>query len=250
MAARARLALRLAYLGAPFAGWQVQRGQRTVQGELERALVRLFGQPIRAVGASRTDAGVHAAGQVAHADVPAHIPPAGVHAALNTMLPPEVRVLRVWRVSPSFHARRSAVAKSYRYRLAWGAPLPPWEALRRCLVLGPLDLDQMRRAAAWLTGSHDFAAFACSGHAGSGPRGTVRTLHRLDLRRRGRRVDILVEGDAFLRAMVRRMVGALVEVGRSARPTAWIETLLADPAGLPPAPTAPAHGLTLEKVSY
>jgi tRNA pseudouridine38-40 synthase len=121
-----RLALRLAYLGTTFAGWQRQPGKRTVQGVLETALATLYGQPVPVVGAGRTDAGVHAAGQVAHFDAPLAIPPTGIVRALAGLLPPEVRPMRAWPVSPSFHARRLAVAKRYRYRIAWRRSLLPW----------------------------------------------------------------------------------------------------------------------------
>jgi tRNA pseudouridine38-40 synthase len=245
-----RLALRLAYLGTSFAGWQAQTRQRTVQGELERALARLYGEPIRAVGAGRTDSGVHAAGQVAHFDTPCRIPPAGVRAALNTMLPDDLRVLQVWVPAAGFHARHDAVGKRYRYQLAWGRVLTPWEGQRSWCVPQALTAATMVRAAQALVGTYDFAAFACSGHTGTGRRGTTRTLHRVAVCGRGRRLAIIVEGDAFLRAMVRRLAGALVEVGTGAQPPGWIGALIANPATLPPAPTAPACGLTLEKVFY
>ena len=245
-----RTALEIAYLGGGFAGWQVQPNARTVQGELQQALARLAGQPVRLTGAGRTDAGVHAAGQVAHGDLPAAIPLRGVRAALNGMLPPDVRVMRAWRVPSDFHASRSAVAKRYRYRLAFDTTIEPWEALRTWQVQFRLDVPAMTVAADSIAGTHDFAAFALSGHSGTGRRGCVRTVHSLALRRRGRRLAIVVEGDGFLRGMVRRIAGALVEVGRGAREESWIAALLADPTTRPPAPTAPAHGLTLERVFY
>ena len=245
-----RIALRLAYLGGAFAGWQRQPDARTVQGELERALGEVYRQPVRAVGAGRTDAGVHAAGQVAHLDPPLAIPPRGLALALNGALPPDVRVLRAWRVGPSFHARSDAAGKRYRYRLAWGPALPPWEAMRRTLVPYALDRASMTTAARAAVGEHDFGAFALSGHAGHGCRGTVRTVTSLRLLGRGATLDIVVEGDGFLRGMVRRIAGALVEVGRGARPAAWFAALVTEPATRPPAPTAPAHGLTLERVVY
>jgi tRNA pseudouridine38-40 synthase len=246
----ARTALKIAYLGGGYAGWQVQPDARTVQGVLQEALARLAGEPVRLTGAGRTDAGVHAAGQVAHGDLPAAIPLRGLCAALNGMLPPDVRILRSSRVPPDFHAARSAVAKRYRYRLAFGTTLAPWDALRTWQVPYRLEVAAMTAAAADLAGTHDFTALALAGHSGTGRRGCVRTVHGVALLRRGRRLAIVVEGDGFLRGMVRRIAGALVEVGRGARDGAWIAGLLADPATRPPAPTAPPHGLTLEKVFY
>jgi len=245
-----RVAIRLAYLGQGFAGWQRQLRQRTVQGELELALAKLYGQPVTVIGAGRTDAGVHAAGQVAHFDPPRALPPRGLVAALNTLLPDDVRVLGVRRVPADFHARRSATVKIYRYRVAWGIPLAPWEAQRRVLLPGPLKLPAMRAAAQILAGTHDFAAFARTGHAGTGRRGTTRTLHEIRLRARGRRLDLVLAADGFLRGMARRLAGALLEVGRGAQPVHWVELLLAATGARPPAPTAPAHGLTLERVVY
>lgn len=245
-----RVVLRLAYLGQGFAGWQKQRAKRTVQEELESALECLYGQPVRVVGAGRTDAGVHAAGQVAHYDAPRPIPPAGVRAALNTMLPAEIRVLWAGRVPATFHAQQNALTKVYRYRLAWGATLAPWEAQRRILLPSRPNLAAIREAMAYLVGTHDFSAFARRGHSGTGQRGTFRTLTAVDMYTRGRRLDLVFKGDGFLRGMVRRLVGALLEIGRGTQDPQWLAALLAAPGVLPPAPTAPAAGLTLERVVY
>jgi tRNA pseudouridine38-40 synthase len=245
-----RLALRLAYLGGSYAGWQRQPRVYTVQAVLERALEALYRRPVKVVAAGRTDAGVHASGQVAHFDPPLPVPPAGVASALNSLLPDDVRVLRAWAVPAHFHARRSARAKRYRYRLAWGPTLPPWEALRRWHLGQPLDPQAMAHALIRVRGEHDFAAFALSGHAGHGDRGTVRVVALARLVVRGRRVDIVLEGDGFLRGMVRRITGALVEVGRRAQSPDWFAALLHDRMTRPPAPTAPALGLTLERVYY
>lgn len=245
-----RFSLRLAYLGTGFAGWQRQVGARTVQGTLEAALAALFGTPIRTAAAGRTDAGVHAAGQVVHFDAPLPIPPDGLVAALNTRLPPDLRVLAARRVAPTFDARRHACGKHYCYRLAWGVVLPPWQAQRTWVLPSRPDLDRVAAALAALTGTHDFAAFARSGHAGTGRRGTVRCLSLAQLRWRGRRAAIHLVGDGFLRGMARRIVGAVLEVGRGAQEVDWLAALLAAPTTHPPAPTAPAHGLTLERVHY
>lgn len=245
-----RHSLVVAYLGGHFAGWQRQPGTRTVQGELEAGLTRLFGRPIVTVGAGRTDAGVHAVGQVAHADLPGHIPVAGIRAALGSLLPEDLRVLAVRRRHSSFHALADARGKRYRYRFAWGGPVEPWEALRTwCLPSRP-DLATMRRCLGLFAGTHDFRRFALSGHSGTGARGTQRTIVAARMNHHGRRASIVVDGDGFLRGMVRRMVGALAEVGRGAADDAWIRRLLSGVEVRPPAPTAPAHGLTLERVFY
>jgi tRNA pseudouridine38-40 synthase len=155
MAVARRLVLRLAYLGGGFAGWQRQPGARTVQGDLEDALERLYRVPVTLRGAGRTDAGVHAAGQVAHLDPPFAIAPPGVRSALNGLLRDDVRVLAVRAAPPGFDARRSACAKRYRYRLAWGEPLEPWEALRCWQLPGRPDVARMRRAVAAIAGTRD-----------------------------------------------------------------------------------------------
>jgi tRNA pseudouridine38-40 synthase len=245
-----RLALRLAYLGGDFLGWQRQPHGRTVQSEVETALARLYGVPVTVRGAGRTDAGVHAAGQVAHLDPPLAIPPRGVREALNTLLPSDVRVRAVRVVARTFDARASARAKQYRYRLAWGDVLEPWEALRTHWIATSADVAAIEATLAYLVGTHDFAAFALSGHAGTGRRGTVRTMISARAVRRGRRLAVVFIGDGFLRGMVRRIVGALLEVGRGAQSAIWVDRLLREPGTRPPAPTAPAHGLTLERVLY
>ena len=221
-----------------------------MQGELEMALQSLYRSPVRVTGASRTDAGVHAAGQVVHFDPPLAIPPHGVARALAGLLPEDVRVLRAWVAPAHFDARRSARAKRYCYRLAWGPPLPPWDALRRFWLPNALDAAVIAKAIGALSGTHDFAAFALTGHSGHGARGTFRTITRATLRGRGRRADLVFEGDGFLRGMVRRIAGALIEVGRGAQTPSWFHALLTHSTGEPPAPTAPAHGLTLERVFY
>jgi tRNA pseudouridine38-40 synthase len=245
-----RYVARLAYLGTEFAGWQRQREGRTVQGVIEEALGRIYGCPIRVEGAGRTDAGVHAAGQVAHFDAPPRVPPAGLRALLGTTLPSDVTVLAMRLATARFDARRSARAKVYRYRLAWGAPLVPWEAARTLELASRPALDAMQRALGHVVGDRDFAAFARSGHSGTGPRGTVRRIVTARVLHRGRRAAVLIAGDGFLRGMVRRLVGAALEVGRGAAAERWFAALLSDPTTRPPAPTAPAHGLTLEHVLY
>jgi tRNA pseudouridine38-40 synthase len=245
-----RVALRLAYLGAGFSGWQRQADARTVQGELEAGLARVFRMPVRVVGAGRTDAGVHATGQVAHLEPPFRIPPAGLVRALNSVLPDDLRVLAAREVPETFHARASATGKRYVYRFAWGHVLDPWQALRCCELGARPDLEAMASALAAVRGTHDFAAFALSGHSGHGARGTRRTIARATLQRTRRGADLVLEGDGFLRGMVRRIAGALVEVGRGALDVRSFTELLSGATAGRPAPTAPAHGLTLERVFY
>ena len=244
-----RVRLELAYLGTFFEGWQAQdvdrttgAPPRTVQATVEGALARMHGLPLRLHAASRTDSGVHAEGQVAHLDVPPRaprIPPDGLRRGLNTLLPWDVRVHAAAEAPGGWHARFAALGKRYVYRLRRGEVLPPFEGLRETLAPRQLDVAAMREAASCLTGRHDFAAF---GLAGAPRKTTVRTLSRLDVVDEGPILLVVAVGDGFLRGMVRRLVGTLLEAGQGR----------CDPSDVlsRPGPTAPARGLTLEKVFY
>jgi len=242
-----RYRLTVAYLGTGFAGWQRQPGVRTVQGELEDALERIAGGAVRVVGAGRTDAGVHAAGQVVHLDLAPEIPPHGLRRALNAALPADLRVRAASRARPDFHARHDAVGKRYTYRMRWRPPDLPWDGLRWAVVPAPSRWEAMEAAAAALTGRIDAASFTVPDH---GRAGTVRTVHRLRIRRLPWGAIVEVEGDGFLRYQVRRMVGTLLEVGWGRRTPAEVATLVERPRPGAPVLTAPARGLTLEAVRY
>jgi tRNA pseudouridine38-40 synthase len=243
-----RLKLELAYLGSSFEGWQLQADRpggvpvRTVQGEIEDSLKRVYGTPIRVHGAGRTDAGVHAEGQIAHADLPPsapHIPFEGIRRGLNSNLAEDVRVLSVSEANSDFHARHSAIGKVYVYRLRRGDALHPHRGLVEALAGEPLDVAAMREAAAALVGRRDFAPFSLTG---SDPGTTVRTLEKLDVVEDGSLLVITAVGDGFLRGMVRRLVGTLRDAGRG-------HIAARDAAGRP-GPTAEARGLTLQRVLY
>jgi tRNA pseudouridine38-40 synthase len=241
----------LAYDGTDFLGWQLQRPGRgrTVQGALEEALGRLAGGARVAVaGAGRTDAGVHALGQVASFDLPREMPAAELQRALNGLLPPDVRVLDAAPAPPGFHPRRSAVAKLYRYELDYGAAVQlPQRRRFAGFVPGPLDAEAVRAAAALYVGSHDFASLAS---AGGSARTTVRAVARSEARLDGAALVYEAEADGFLRKMVRSMVGGLVAAGRGAVSPEELSRALAarDRRAWPP--PAPACGLTLVRVSY
>ncbi len=245
-----RIRLTLAYLGTAFAGWQKQPLERTVQGELEQALAELYRQEVRTVGAGRTDAGVHAKGQVVHFDPPFPIPPRGLLAALNNLLPNDMRVLDAKETNARFHARRGAVGKRYCYRLAWGGVLPPWDALRRWWVPKKPDVYLLAEVLTRCQGTHDFGRFALAGHMGTGKRGTQRTLFLTRLTVQPQGAKVVFEGDGFLRGMVRRLVGGALQVAWGRQDLSWFLALLGGDARQPVPPTAPAHGLTLERVFY
>lgn len=256
-----RLKLIVAYDGRPFRGWQSQAGGGTVQDFLESAFGVLCGagdERIAVHGAGRTDAGVHALAQCAHADVADIFRKRQLDwaAALNANLPREIRVLRCARAPESFHARFSAKGKIYKYRV-WNAPvLSPFELGRAWHLPGALDPGALRDAAAQFAGTHDFARFAAN--RGRPERSTVRTIHTVTVRCKagpgGHLITLEFRGDGFLYKMVRLMTGALIRVAQGRAQPGWIaENLLRagdNPAGGKTSFAAPAEGLYLARVIY
>jgi len=256
-----RLRLDIAYDGTDFTGWAAQSGRRTVAGVLEEALSTVFRVPVRVCAAGRTDAGVHATGQVAHLDVPAealgHAYPrnhrtgdpefAALIRRLGRFLPEDVRVTGIRRAPAGFDARFSALRRHYRYRIST-APygVEPQQARFVTPWPGDVDLDAMAAASAHLLGLHDFAAF-CRHRPGAT---TIRELQRLDWRRDGDLVIARVSADAFCWSMVRSLVGALLAVGQGRREPDWCATLLSADRRSSEFAAAPARGLTLIGVDY
>lgn len=245
------LALELAYDGTDFAGWQLQPDAPTVQGCVEDALAAVHGEPsgrVPIAGAGRTDAGVHALGQVASYRPPSLRSTEVLATALDALLPPSVRVLRVARVPRSFHACRSATGKTYRYRLVNRAILLPFERHYAWHVRIPLDVDAMRRAASPLVGRHDFVAFATAGGQSTS---TVRHLRRLAIHELGGGViEIEAAADGFLYHMVRNLAGLLVDVGKGRRAVSDTAEVLASRRRSRAGVTAPPQGLCLVRVHY
>jgi tRNA pseudouridine38-40 synthase len=239
----------LEYDGAGFRGWQAQAGgQRTVQDEFEAAIERVTGQRLRVAGAGRTDAGVHAQGQVASARISTQLSPSVLKRALNQCMPRDLAVVDAERVADDFHARFSAVGKLYCYRV-WNAETrSPLRSARTHWVARTLDVAAMSRAAEAFWGRHDFAALQA---AGSDVESTLRTVKRLEiaLETPGELV-FWAEADGFLRHMVRNLVGTLLEVGSGRRPVESMTELLACGDRRRAGPTAPAAGLTLVRVFY
>ena len=243
-----RLRLDVAYDGTDFAGWARQPGQRTVEDTLASAIMvvlRLI-EPVSLTVAGRTDAGVHASGQVVHADLPADTDPATLGRRLGGVLPPDMTVRSVTVAAPGFDARFSALGRRYRYRIS-DRPVDP---LRRRDTLSwqrPLDHDAMTAAGAGLLGEHDFAAY-CRPREGAT---TIRTLRRLDAERDPDGVVVVAaEADAFCHNQVRAMVGALLTVGDGRRPVEWPRQVLEAGVRDSAVNVAPAHGLTLHAVDY
>lgn len=240
--------LTLAYDGTGFRGWARQRGLRTVEATLTDALSRFLGGPPRLSVAGRTDAGVHAHGQVASFGWTGAIDLEGLHRALNGMLAPEVVILDARTAPTGFDARFSASAREYRYRIHSGPWPDPFEARFVWHRPGELSLSRMRAAARPLVGEHDFASFGRP-HNPGGP--TVRRVDRLAVTCRGTRLEVSVRANAFLHQMVRSLVGTLVAVGEGrVEPQEVAAILQARDRGRSGGRLAPPHGLTLERVIY
>ena len=239
--------LTLAYDGRPYVGWQHQPNGTSVQEVLERAIQGICGEQCDVHGSGRTDSGVHAAAQVANVHVPTRLNPREFQRALNANLPEEIRIIGASVVPDDFHARYSAVEKTYRYLLTSGPVRSPFTPFYAHWIGYSLDLDAMRYAAQTLIGTYDFASFMASG---SSVKTTVRTVKDLRIEDNGRLISILITADGFLRYMVRNIVGTLLEIGKGAMPPERMETILLsrdrDAAG----PTAAAEGLTLLRVQY
>ncbi|HME70147.1 MAG TPA: tRNA pseudouridine(38-40) synthase TruA [Myxococcota bacterium] len=249
----------LEYDGARFAGWQTQaEGARTIQAAVEEAILQVTGAGVAVVGASRTDAGVHAEGQVASVGLETRLAPAALVRALNALLPEDVAVRDVALAPEGFHAQRDARSKLYRYAIWNGPERSPLRAHRFWAVPRALDLGAMETAAAALVGTHDWSAFQvrgsewrAEGEAQGRTRSAVRQVTRLSvLGFGGGEVQVEVEGEGFLRQMVRTLVGTLVEVGRGRRDPSSMPALLESRDRAAAGPTAPAHGLTLVRVDY
>jgi tRNA pseudouridine38-40 synthase len=242
------LKLTLAYDGTNYVGWQRQINGLSIQQVVEEALAPLVGdKPPTVAGAGRTDAGVHALGQVGSVHVDFDHPPSAVQRALNVRLPQDIRVLGVVEATPGFHAQFHSTGKTYRYRIATTAVLSPFERWFVWHAPGPRNVAAMERAASHFVGRHDFASFQ---PAGSPVRDTERTVERVSVRDAGGEIVIDVEGDGFLRHMVRTMAGTLVEVGGGARDPDSIPEVLAARDRRAAGPTLPAAGLTLVSVRY
>lgn len=239
--------LTLEYDGAAFFGWQLQPGQRTVQGVLEEKLGILLRQEVRIHGAGRTDAGVHALGQVAHFHADTAIDVERLRRSLCGLLPRDVSVVAAQEVDLGFHARRSATGKVYRYTLLHRPSRSPLLERTAWHHIGPLDRGAMRDALSRLVGEHDFASF-CSSTATT--RTTVRRITHASMVEEGELLSFEVAGTGFLKQQVRSMVGTVVEIGEGRGGPERISELLRAPRREDVGRTAPAHGLVLVRVEY
>lgn len=238
----------VSYDGTDFAGWQVQKGHRTVQAVLQEALRNLVGEEVPVFCSGRTDSGVHARGQVIHFDLPKPLPARKLFLALNGLLPEDVRIERITGTRPDFDARFSATGKEYRYFI-WNHPVATPDTRRtHAHVRKKLDIAAMKKAAALLEGRHDFAAFCANPGYERGS--TVRRLDALRVTKRGPEVTVVAKGEGFLYRMVRSLVGFLIRVGLGELTPEDGPKILASKVRTARVPTAPARGLFLWKVFY
>lgn len=229
-------------------GWQRQGAGESIQGLVEHALSAIDGRAVTLHGAGRTDAGVHAVGQVATARIASPIEDWQLHRALNAHLPKTIRVIELTTAADDFHARFSATGKTYEYRIWNGRTMPPFIRQYAWHIIEPLDLPLMQEASQAIPGEHDFAAFRS---ARSLNHTTVREITSTSWRREGEQTLVFeIAGKGFLRYMVRSLVGTVVEVGRGQRPAGDIARLLTAPDRAQAGRTAPAQGLFLMKVDY
>jgi tRNA pseudouridine38-40 synthase len=249
-----RIRITVSYDGTNYHGWQVQPELPTIQSALETALAEVEGRAVKIEGSGRTDAGVHALGQVAAFTLANPIPVENLRKALNRLLPRDIRILETagpeHGVAPDFHPRFQAVAKTYEYRIWRGDICPPFERLYVVHHPFPLDEAKMAELAPLLEGDHDFTAFAASDEKYDGEISMVRTIFSSLCERRGDLLLYRVRGSGFLKHMVRNIVGVLMEVGKGNLGRADIEARLAPGCGISSGPAAPARGLFLVGVEY
>ena len=242
-----RIALGIEYDGSRFLGWQTQPGGGTVQDALEAAISGIADEPAHITCAGRTDRGVHGRGQVVHFDTVAERPDSAWVRGVNAMLPEPVAVIWSRRVAPDFHARYSALSRSYRYILLDRPVRPALAARYAGWHHAPLALEPMREAAAMLLGEHDFSAFRAAECQAKRP---VRMLHELGIERSGGCIEFSLRANAWLQHMVRNIVGTLVYVGAGKHPPQWARQVLESRDRSKAAPTFGPEGLYLESVEY
>ena len=242
-----RIKLIVAYDGTNYHGWQFQPGSSTIEGELNKHLSELFKEKITVIGASRTDAGVHALCNVAVFDTNARIPAQRVAYALNQRLPEDIRIRKSEEVSEDFHPRKQVTRKTYEYKILNEEFANPMERLYAYFTYVPLDETKMQEAARCLIGEHDFASFCA---AGSTAETTIRTIHDITVERNGTMISIKVTGNGFLYNMVRIIAGTLMEAGNGRIAPKQVKEILEARDRTKAGPTAPAKGLTLYRYQF
>lgn len=242
-----RVRMVVAYDGTKYHGWQLQDNGITIESELNRCLSALLGEEIRVIGASRTDSGVHALGNVAVFDMASRIPPEKISYALNQRLPEDIRIQKSDQVSLDWHPRYCKSRKTYEYRIYRGEFPMPVKRLYSYFTYHVLQVEKMRQAAGYLEGEHDFKSFC---QTGAQVESTVRTIYNIQVEEQGADLVIRVCGNGFLYNMVRIIAGTLIEVGQGKRTPDSMGQILEAKNRSAAGPTAPAHGLTLVKYEF
>jgi tRNA pseudouridine38-40 synthase len=241
-----RVLFTIEYLGTRFSGWQRQANAPSIQQHVEEALESLYKEAVTIEGAGRTDAGVHALAQRAHADVPFHIPERGLVLGLNTLLPDDIRIKTVHEVADDFHCRFHAKTKTYLYQIWNGSTVSVFHKETHAFVPRTLNVSAMNDAAQAIAGRHDFRAFTVPEPEVTS---TWRTVSSIEVTDRRPRVQIRVSANGFLRYMVRRIAGLLIQIGTGAMPISAVRDAL-EPTFAESRWTAPSNGLVLETVVY
>lgn len=242
-----RVKLTVAYDGTDYSGWQIQPNGITIEEVLNKALTELLKKETKVIGASRTDAGVHARGNVAVFDTEATIPPERVAYALNPLLPDDIVIVKSEEVPKDWHPRYCNSVKTYEYTIVNRKMPDPLRRRDSWFVSFPLDFEKMEKAATYLVGEHDFKAFCC---IHTDVKDTVRTIYRLELKRSDELVKMRIQGNGFLYNMVRIIAGTLVEVGRGAYPPEMVRKMLELKVRENAGETAPPQGLVLVGIEY
>ena len=242
-----RIRLTVAYDGTNYHGWQLQNNGIPIEAELNRCLTQLLGEQIQVIGASRTDSGVHALGNIAVFDTETRMPADKVSYALNQRLPEDIRIQKSEEVALDWHPRHCESRKTYEYRIYCGEFPMPTKRLYSYFTYHPLNVENMRKAAALLVGEHDFKSFC---QTGAQVESTVRTLYTVEIEEQGAEVVIRVCGNGFLYNMVRIIAGTLMEAGWGKRQPEEMKAILEAKSRSAAGPTAPACGLTLMKYEF
>ncbi len=242
-----RVLIKIAYDGARYCGWQIQPNAVTIEGIVTDAVKDLFGAEIGLIGASRTDAGVHAMGNVAVFDVETRMPAEKISYALNSRLPDDIRIQKSCEVAKDFHPRHTDTVKTYEYKIYNDTFENPLERLYSHFCYGELNVELMQKAANYIVGEHDFTAFCA---AGSQVSDKTRTIYSVDVTRHGHLISLVITGNGFLYNMVRIIAGTLIKVGQGVIKPSEITGIIDSKDRSNAGPTAPARGLTLKTISY
>ncbi len=241
----------ISYDGTSYSGWQIQLNHSSIQEHIQNALRKILQNPtISIIGSGRTDAGVHAIGQVAHCKLECPIDPQKLLWSLNGLLPPDIRIKNLKEAPPTFHAQHDAVTKEYHYRLCINRTANPFQRLYSWHIPRKLDISLMKQGASLFIGTHDFTSFTNQVYAGSAAKNPIRHLSRLDVVSSAEEIRLEFEGNGFLYKMVRNIVGTLIEVGSGKINLSDIPTIFAAKDRSKASAAAPPHGLCLIKVTY